>query len=369
MSVLVKAPGRVNLIGEHTDYNDGLVLPIAIDRHLRVEASRLPGREIRLHSEAFGETHSFSLDSPRSEGKTHWSDHVKGVAQVMAQRGHRIDGAALRIAGDVPMEAGLGSSAALEVAACVALVDLFDLPLSLGDVPEICRQAENEFVGVQSGIMDPLVSVFAEAGSALFLDCRDLRFAHVPIPPEIAILVVNSRVKRSLSSSEYNLRGEQCEEGVRLLREAGVDAKSLRDVSFEDFDKHGDRLPPVVRRRCQHVVQENQRVMDAKEALTARALVKFGSLINESHDSLRDLFEVSRPELDRIVDIARQVDGVLGARLTGAGFGGCVLCLVRPEERSELRDRIRNDYEQATGIVPEFYAFTPGDGARLLNAS
>ncbi len=367
--VRVEAPGRVNLIGEHTDYNEGFVLPVAIDRCVWIEADRCEGGSVRLYSEVFDQEHIFALNDIRSDPEYTWANYVKGVASVLLDRGFVLGGAEMRIGGNVPQGAGLSSSAAIEVAACLAFAKMFNLGVADTEIPHLCRRAENEFVGVECGIMDQFASVFGQKDTALFLDCRSLEYRHVPFPAEDASLVIiDTKVERRLASSEYNRRRDECREGVRILRETGLDAASLRDVTSEQLQENKHLLPESVAKRCEHVVNENHRVLNAVKALESSDMDELGRLFYDSHDSLRDLFEVSCRELDIVVDLARNTDGVLGARMTGAGFGGCVVSLVRRESVSQFTRKVRVGYEQQIAKQPDFHAFKPSDGAFKLNA-
>ena len=368
--IRVEAPGRVNLIGEHTDYNEGFVLPVAIDRHVWIEAEAIDGNSIHLYSEVFDQEHSFSLDNIRPAKELPWANYVKGVARGLLDRGFVISGADMRIGGNVPLGAGLSSSAAIEVAACLAFTKMFSLELADIETPHLCQQAENEFVGVECGIMDQFVSVFATKDSALLLDCRSLEYRHVPFSTEnVSLAVIDTKVKRRLASSRYNTRREECREGVRMLCEAGLDVTSLRDISSEQLEERRHLLPEHITKRCKHVVSENQRVLEAVKALETSDFSRLGRLFYESHDSLRDLYEVSCRELDIIVELARDTDGVLGARMTGAGFGGCAVCLVQTNAVYQFSEKLREAYEQETGKQPDIYKFTPSDGALRLNSN
>ncbi|NPV51958.1 MAG: galactokinase [Firmicutes bacterium] len=326
---IARAPGRVNLIGEHTDYNDGYVLPVAIDRQIVVAAKPRPDRLIRLYSLDYDVQVEFGLDRIEYDSENRWSNYFRGVLKMLEDRGIQLKGMNALVAGDVPQGAGLSSSAAFEVASCYAAQLVSGFPMDAIEMALLCQRAENEFVGVNCGIMDQFASRLARKGHALFLDCRTRAWEQVPIPARgVKIVICDSGVRRGLVDSEYNNRRRECEAGVAHLERFLPGIAALRDVSVEEFERYGGGLPPVVRKRCAHVVYENARVERSVEALRSGDVGAFGRLMYESHESLRDLYEVSCPELDALVDIARGLRGVLGARMTGAGFGGCTVNLV-----------------------------------------
>ena len=376
---IVRGPGRVNLIGEHTDYNGGFVMPMALDRAVRL--ALVPHQEptVRLWSEQFAERAEFSLAGPPPAGAPHWLRYPMKVAEVLAEAGVRLGGFDAVVEGDVPVGSGLSSSAAYEVAAALAFLvaanpDLAPGPaeavaaasgLSTGRLAVLCQMAEHR-VGVRCGIMDQFISLHGRRGHAIVLDCRDLTFEAVPLPTDRArVVIVDSGVRRKLTAGAYNERRSQCEEGAGRLRKFDPDVKDLRDVSPDLFRAHEAALPQVVRRRCRHVITENARVLESAEALKAGDVGRFGRLMNASHDSLRDDYEVSGPELDLLVGLARGVPGVLGSRLTGAGFGGCTVTLSRPEAVEPLRAAVLARYEKETGLQPRLWVCDAADGAAL----
>ncbi|MCW3978591.1 MAG: galactokinase [Candidatus Bathyarchaeota archaeon] len=352
---VAKAPGRVNLIGEHTDYNDGFVLPVPIDRHVWIAAKRTEGDMLSLFAADYGERASSKLDEIEFDRERLWANYVMGVADVLMRNGHVLGGANLVISGDVPIGAGLSSSAAIEVASIRAFTKIFNLEIDAVEMAYIGKSVENDFVGVQSGIMDQFVGSLGRKDHALFIDCRTNEFRHIPLDPDYSIVIVNTMVKRELASSAYNERRMQCEEGVRVLGEslAGVDA--LRDVTPRDFEEHRDALPDVIAKRCHHVVYENARVIEAVEALEDDDMERFGELMYESHRSLRDDYEVSCEELDVLVETARMLPGAVGARMTGAGFGGCTVNIVEGEKTQDFIAEIKKRYLDETGLSPEVY--------------
>jgi galactokinase len=363
---IFRAPGRVNLIGEHTDYNDGFVMPAALGFSTFVAIAPRPDRKLVIHSEEFPGNFEFDLDRLPEARTGAWCDYVLGVASVLRQRGNELAGANLLVHGEVPIGAGLSSSAALEVSSALAFLSLNDTQLSLPAVAKICRAAENDFVGAKVGIMDQFVSCMGKAGHAFLLDCRSLEFKFVSIPKGLQLVVCNTMVKHDLATGAYNTRREECEEGVRAFAKWDPAIRALRDVSFDLLDQHANDLPAPIWKRCSHVVRENQRTLDAAQALTDGDLVKVGKLMRESHNSLRDLYEVSCRELDIMVGAAQGLPGFCGGRMTGGGFGGCTVNLVRGENAEDFGKQIAERYREATGIEPQVYLCSAEDGAQEL---
>jgi len=361
--VVVRAPGRVNLIGEHTDYNDGFVLPAAIDRAIAFAGRRRADRQVRAHALDFQDAVEFSLDDIAKDSRHPWSNYLRGVSKFLEEDGHRLTGADVVFGGDVPREAGLSSSAAVEVGAAVFWKKLLKLELEPVYVVKLARRAENEFVGVPCGIMDQFISALGRQDHALFLDCRDLMYRHVPLRGDVKIVVCNSGVKRALAQSEYEVRLKQCRQAVAQIASTGLAVNSLRDVEPADLETAGSALSELLLRRARHVVTENQRVLEAVQVLASGDLERFGELMNASHESLRDDYEVSSAELDALVELAWQQPGVLGARMTGAGFGGCTVNLVRSEAAEAFAAAVREGYEQALGLKAETYICQASDGA------
>lgn len=360
--VSVAAPGRVNLIGEHTDYNDGFVFPAAIDRFIQILAARRDDSLVRAYSADFEERSEFTLDRLEKSEAEPWSNYVRGVAQLYQKRGYELGGVDLVISGNVPLGAGLSSSAAFEVAVAESFRVLFELKISKVDLALLCQAAEGEFVGVQCGIMDQFVCTLAEAGTALFLDCRDLSYSAVPLSREVAVVVCNSKVQRTLGSSEYNKRRAECEGAVARLNGPLGAVRALRDVDPEELEAHKGLLTELQHRRARHVVSENDRVTRGVEALKGGDLETFGQLLNQSHLSLRDDYEVSCKELDLLVELAQKVPGTLGARMTGAGFGGCTVNLVRHESVEEFCATVGSAYRGLAGREAEIYVTIPSNG-------
>ena len=358
-----RAPGRVNLIGEHTDYNDGFVMPAAIDFYTWVRVSPLDTRKLHIRSQNYGEEVEVDLNDPNIAARGHWSDYPIGVAVMLERAGHRLRGARLEIRGEVPIGSGLSSSAAIEVATACALTAISGLEIDRRELALICQRAENEFVGARVGIMDQFVSLFGQAHKALLLDCRSLEFKLLPVPDNVRLIICNTMVKHALASSAYNERRAQCEAGVKHLQRAVAHVKALRDVTLEQLEQYGRDLPEVVYRRCRHVITENERVLEAANALERRDLKEFGRLMAESHRSLRDDYEVSSAELDLMVELAQPIEGVYGARMTGGGFGGCTVNLVVAEHTDQFRERVAVGYERATQLKPEIYICNASNGA------
>jgi len=358
--VVARAPGRVNLIGEHVDYNDGFVLPVAIDRDVVVAASPMPGRHIRAYAADLRETSEFSLDAPGEE-RPAWTAYIRGVAAMLENAGIDLPGADFAVAGDVPPGAGLSSSAAFEVAVARACLALARTIVPDMEIVELCNRAEREFTGVQCGMMDQFAVVYGRAGQALFLDCRSLDCWPVSVPDDVAVVTTDSGQRRSLRDSAYNERVRECEEAARRLH-----VRKLRDVEPADFDRRVDTLPDPIGRRARHVVTEIERTREAASALEAGVLWRVGRCLNESHESLREDYEVSTPELDALVLAARSVHGCYGSRLCGAGFGGCTVSLVANSAVSEFVERVPETYHRQTGLVARVWVSRPADGASLV---
>jgi len=360
---IFRAPGRTNLIGEHTDYNDGFVMPVALEYCCWIAASRRADRRLVLHSENLAASSEVDLSSPSLEPAGTWSDYAAGVAVMLARAGFEPCGANLLIRGDVPIGAGLSSSAAFEVATAGVLVDLSGYSVDRRRLAQVCQQAENEFVGVRCGVMDQFTSLHGRAGHALLLDCRSLEFEQLPLPDGVSLVLCNTGVKHKLAAGEYNRRRADCEDAVRRLAAVQPGIRALRDVSPEHLEQYKGRLPETTYRRARHVVLENARVVQAAEALRQGDLKRFGMLMEESHASLRDLYEVSCAEIDLMVELAHRQPGVYGARMTGGGFGGSTVNLVEAQCAERFRREIARAYEDATRNRPEIYVCAPGDAA------
>jgi len=363
---VVRAPGRVNLIGEHTDYNDGFVLPVAIDRGISIALVPTDDRRVELTLADDGDRAGFDLDriGPKRSG---WIDYVAGTAWAMADAGMPVRGFRGLLASDLPQASGLSSSAALELASAFALSGGVPPAAERMAVAQTARRAENAYVGVNSGLMDQFASAFGEPGSALLLDCRTLEHRAIAMPLDRAALVVcHSGSPRRLESSAYNERRSQCDAAVAVIAREEPGVTALRDVTPEMLEAHRDRLDPVVARRAEHVVYENRRVLEAVAAFEAGDLDEIGRLFSASQASMRDLFAISSPELDALVEIASGVRGVYGARLTGAGFGGCTVNLVRRDAVPALRDAVLTEYGPRTGLVARVFEVEPSPGAAVI---
>jgi galactokinase len=375
------APGRVNLIGEHTDYNLGFVMPAAIQFYTTVAVAARSDRRLRVRSTNFAETLEADLPatglpiSRLSGARTHWIDYVLGIASALQHHGVPVQGADLLIHGEVPLGAGLSSSAALEVAVALALSSLTGRTLDKVTLATICQRAENEYVGMRCGIMDQFAAACGRAGHALKIDCRSLAHELVPLEtrtsgiPAVQLVICNTMVRHRLAGGEYNRRREECEQGVRSLRRVLPQIEALRDVTIAQLQAHAAGLDPLIYRRCRHIVTENDRVVAAAVALKAGALERFGQLMRESHQSMRDDYEISCQELDLMVRLAESMDGVYGARMTGGGFGGCTVNLVRADTVVKFRSLIAARYAGATGHAPEIYVCQAADGAAAVHPS
>jgi galactokinase len=367
-STVYRAPGRVNLIGEHTDYNDGFVLPAAIGFCCWVAVARRSDRKLVVHSENFNETVEASLDSLAHPGKKHWANYPLSVAWALEQSGKRLSGADLFIAGEVPLGAGLSSSAAIEVAVGFALLNQSRYEVDRTELAKLCQRAENEFVGARVGIMDQFVSCHGRAGHALLLDCRSLEFELVKLPAGVQLVICNTMVKHEISSGEYNTRRTECEEGVRKLRRVLPRIRALRDVTLAQLENHRGLLDPKAYARCRHVITENARVMKAVEAFKNGDFQALGILMRDSHRSLRDDYEVSCSELDLMTEIAVAQRGVIGARMTGGGFGGCTINLVETGAVDEFKRQVSAHYFEKTSRRPEIYVSSASEGAQQMDA-
>jgi galactokinase len=343
--LIVRAPGRVNLLGEHTDYNDGFVFPAAIDRATYVAASNRSDEQVMVYSGQFDATDTFNLNDIERSSAHPWSNYVRGVVRGLRARGDTLKGANLLIESDVPLGSGLSSSAALEVATGYAFQLLNGIEMMGEELALLAQAAENTFVGVQCGIMDQFISALGREGHALMIDCRDLSYEAVPLPNEAHIVICNSGVHHSLGDSGYNQRRAECNEAVRILREFKPTIKALRDVTLADLETHAAALPPVILARARHVVSENYRVLDGLAALRDGDLATFGKLMSASHLSQRDDYEVSVPEIDMLVEIALAQTGCYGSRLTGGGFGGSTVSLVASEHVDAFTVALAREYQ------------------------
>ncbi len=363
--LIARAPGRVNLIGEHTDYNDGFVLPAAIGGQTLVAARRSTERRIDVVATDFqGERDSFPLDTDMAHSRDlHWADYVRGMVSAMERAALRIEGAQLAVAGDVPRGAGLSSSASIAVAIGVALGHVSGLEIDPTDIARMAQAAESDFVGTRVGIMDQLISARGVAGHALLIDCRSLECRPVPIPAEAAILIIHSGIERGLVDGEYNIRRAQCEAAARAL---GVPA--LRDADLPMLEAGRGRMDDVTYRRARHVITENARTWSAAEALEAGDLPTLGRLMAASHASMRDDFEITLPPLDRLVALLQEAIGDAGgARMTGGGFGGAVVAVVAQDRLDRAQAAVSASYRTPGGQLPLMLVERAADGASLIS--
>lgn len=363
--MIVTTPGRVNLIGEHTDYNNGFVLPGAIDKKIYVAVAKNSGHDINVYANQFKEHFSFSPHN--IEKNKSWKNYLLGVTYYFQQQTRPLTfGLDVIIDGDVPVGGGMSSSAALCSAFGTALNELYNGGLSKMDLAFIGQKTEHNFAGVMCGIMDQFAVLHGKHGYLMKLDCRDLSFEYIPFDiPQFKIVLVNTMVSHSLAGSEYNTRRKQCEEGVKVLQQFYHDIKSLRDVSIDQLISHKDSLDPVVYRRCKYVVEEIARVEKAAQLLKQEDLASFGLLMYETHDGLSNDYEVSCPELDFLVKEAKVHAYVAGARMMGGGFGGCTINLVESSQLNNFIEAMQSKYQQQFGKVPEVYVTTIEDGAKI----
>ncbi len=356
---LARSPGRVNLIGEHTDYNEGFVLPMAINRAAIIAFSKRADRRVILHSQDFQNSLDFDLSNLRRE-PSGWGEYIKGVAWAYQQEGVELCGWQGVVAGDVPIGAGLSSSAALELAAARVFTFSAGFEWQPVKAAELSQKAERQWVGTQCGIMDQLISAAGQDGSALWIDCRSLAFEAVPLPESMLVVILDTATRRGLVGSKYNERRQQCEQAAATM---GV--KALRDLQMDELIEKKNRLDALLFRRAQHVVSENLRVMQSVEALRQGDPQRFGQLVSQSHASLRDDFEVSCKELDCMTEIAQSQPGCYGARMTGGGFGGCAMALVEQNHVEVFVQRVAEQYRVSTGLQPEIYVTGAHAGTSL----
>jgi galactokinase len=363
---LFRAPGRVNLIGEHTDYNDGFVMPAAIDFCSYAAIAPSTDGRLSVYSEQFHETVEFGVDDLTGAPRQHWSDYVRGVAAVLRCEGYPVKGVDLFLDGQVPIGSGLSSSAAIEVATALALTSLGGVTIPLLEVARLCQRAENTYTGARCGIMDQFVSCFGRQNHALVLDCRSLESKYLQLPSSIRLVICNTMVRHELAAGEYNERRASCERVVKSLCKTLRHVRALRDLTVEDLERHRTMISDVDFRRCRHVIRENARVIDAKEALQDLDVARFGTLMCQSHESLDRDYEVSCEELNLMVELARHCEGVYGARMTGGGFGGCTINLVENHAVAEFQSKVASEYEKATRLSPQIFVSGAAGGASEL---
>ena len=360
------APGRINLIGEHTDYNDGWVFPMAIDRHVWIAFGKRSDSRIRAHSEAFNETREVALDDLDSVRGADWFSYVAGMAWAMASAGIELAGVDMVVDGNVPVGSGLSSSAALEMATARALCEASGIGWHPTKMARLGQKAENEFVGVNCGVMDQMASAASLPDCALLLDCRSLETEAVPFPEEVTIVVMDTGSRRSLAASTYNDRRASCDRAVEILRSVQPGIRALRDVDRDHLESARSLMDNITFRRAAHVVEENLRPLALAKALNEKSFELAGHLMNASHASLRDLYGVSGKELNLMTDLARHHPACFGARLTGAGFGGCAVALVAAEAADAFIEEVHASYIAQVDLPSELFACSPVGGARLV---
>jgi galactokinase len=361
------APGRVNLIGEHTDYAQGFVMPAAIDFATLAAISPRNDGSIVIASENFHEEVTHKLAALPEKAAHHWSDYPLGVLNILRSVGVELPGFSLTLSGDVPLNAGLSSSASVEVATIVAVLSLIAAKISLPEMAKLCQRAENEFVGASTGIMDQFIACCGAEDHALLLDCRSLSFRLAPIPPDISIVISNSMVKHSHAGGEYNIRRAEVEQGTQIIHRHRPEVSFLRDATLGDLNQWGAEMPPSVLKRTRHIITENLRTVAAADALEAGDLKTLGRLMYEAHASYRDDFEASCKEADILVELAAKEPGCIGARLTGGGFGGCTVNLVEREHTAGFIESLRKGYHDATGIEADIYNCHASAGAHRID--
>jgi galactokinase len=364
-----RAPGRVNLIGEHTDYNEGFVMPAAIGFYCWVAIGPRSDRKLQIVSEDFSQTVEVNLRGPAPSPSHGWSDYPIGVALELQRAGIPLSGANLLIHGQVPIGAGLSSSASIEAAMALALSEQAGKSIDRSKLALLCQRAENEFVGARVGIMDQFISLHGHKDQALVLDCRSLDFSLVVIPEHVKLVICNTMVKHDVATSGYNERRAESERAVKLLSKVLPGIRALRDVTPEQLEQYRGLLPEVIYKRALHVILENGRVLDSADALRAGDVSRFGRRMAESHVSLRDLYQVSAPELDLMVDLANQQPGVHGARMTGGGFGGATINVVETNAVDAFKENVSREYQAKTGIATQIYICTPAEGAGQVTAA
>jgi galactokinase len=360
------APGRVNLIGEHTDYAEGFVMPAAINFATLAGISPRVDGKIAIFSENFGQVQYFDAAELPTRPSKHWTDYPLGVISILAGEGHRIPGFSLSLWGDVPLGSGLSSSASVEVAAALAVTGLLGVSYSGPVLAQICQRGENEFVGANCGIMDQFISANGAKDHALLLDCRDLSFTLAPIPDHVALVIANTMVKHAITGGEYGSRRAEVEAACAVIASHRPGVKFLRDATVEDLEKWGGEMTPNSLKRARHVITENTRTVAAAKALIAADLATLGRLMAEAHWSYSRDFEASCVEADTMVELAQDLPGLIGARLTGGGFGGCTINLVEQKDAAHFVETLRTRYAAKTGIVPQIHICQASGGARRL---
>jgi galactokinase len=360
------APGRVNLIGEHTDYAEGFVMPAAIDFATLAAISPRSDGKVVIYSENYKEERTFEANALPAVAQKHWSDYPLGVIAILAGEGNSIPGLSLSLLGDVPLGSGLSSSAAVEVATALAVSSLIGVNYPGPKLARLCQRAENEFVGANCGIMDQFISANGAEDHALLLDCRDLSYKLAPIPPNVALVIANTMVKHSVAGGEYTSRRAEVEEAAAVIARHRPEVRFLRDATVDDLEKWGAEMSPNALKRARHVITENSRTVAAAEALIHHDLAELGRLMAEAHVSYSRDFEASCVEADTMVTLAQQLPGIIGARLTGGGFGGCTVNLVERAHAAEFAEALGASYATETGIVPQIHICHASAGAHKI---
>ncbi len=361
------APGRVNLIGEHTDYAEGFVMPAAIDFATLAAVSPRGDGQVVIYAENFGEERAYPANALPTKASGEWSDYPLGVLATLAGEGYTIPAMSLSLWGDVPLGSGLSSSAAVEVATATAVTGLMGLTIPGPKLARLCQRAENEFVGANCGIMDQFISANGAEDHALLLDCRDLSYRLAPIPADMALVIANTMVKHSVAGSGYTTRRAQAEEACAILATHRPEIRFLRDATVADLEAWGHEIPPNSLKRARHIITENVRTVAASEALLANDMPTVGRLMHEAHVSYSKDFEASCEEADTMVDLAQDLPGLIGARLTGGGFGGCTINVVQKEHAVEFAAALKERYQKATGITPEIHICHASAGAHSVS--
>lgn len=364
--LLVRSPGRINLIGEHTDYNDGFVFPAAIDKEIHFAVAKNKANIFRFYALDLHESFEMKVEN-LAKSDTSWANYLLGVAAQFKKAGYELEGVDCVFGGDIPLGAGLSSSAAIENGFAFALKEILEAPVSKIQMIKMAQKAEHEYAGVMCGIMDQFASMNGKKDHAIKLDCRSLDFEYANIDlHDYEILLVNTNVKHELASSEYNTRRAECETGVQILQKYDNNITALRDVSLSLLQVHREEIDPIVYKRCEFVIKENLRVEDAFSALAKNDIKTLGALMFQSHEGLRDDYDVSCKELDLLFDMGKRSDGVIGSRMMGGGFGGCTINIVKKEKMNTFSEGVKNEYSKITGIEPEIYSVKITDGTGLI---
>ncbi|MCX6150929.1 MAG: galactokinase [Ignavibacteriales bacterium] len=364
--LIVRSPGRVNLIGEHTDYNNGFVLPAAIDKSIIFAVAPRTDNKCKLHAEDLNADYEFDLTNFQKSKKT-WPNYLLGVVDQLKKNGYAVGGFDCVFGGDIPIGAGLSSSAAIEAGLAFALNEIFQLNIPKLDMVKMAQKAEHEFAGVLCGIMDQFINIFGQANKVLKLDCRSLEYEYYPFElKDVKIVLLDTHVKHSLGSSEYNIRRAQCEAGVKILQKYNLDIKSLRDVSLDLLIEHEGEFDELIYKRCSYVLNENIRLLSGCEDLKKNDLSSFGKRMYQSHEGLRDYYQVSCSELDVLVEIALKESAVFGARMMGGGFGGCTINLVKEKGMNDFIAKAKDEYLRKVGQELKVYVTSIKGGTEVI---